>query len=463
MHKDAPHVLKNAPTAPIFKKTTLSLDEEAILIKQLICEEDEALENAQSSSCESEEVIVKTNKVTQTVKKHDKKDKGKKILKTEKDTGASKKKRQNRNGKLGINKNNNYAYVPNAPRKVCQNCASTNHLTYACKKPSCDMSKFGYDCNVPLMKREYSYCDKFDCMPCNMNIMNSCYNLRQQFMYGCTSHMAHTHIHEPLISPKAGKKPVSPKSKSPTSKTVKGDKAKKDTLHNMKDKASVSKIPGPNSSLGTKEKVINLWLQGTGKKMKVVWIVDSGCSRHMTGDKALLSHFEERAGPLVTFGDDSIGTTMGYGKLECGNVIIEDIALVKGLKHNLLSVSQFTDRGFKVEFDEDCCLITNKKTSELALSGVRKGSLFVADLGSTNKDKICCFYTKASKDECMLWHKKLSHLNFKAIDTLVKRELVRGMPAHEFKFEGVCEACQKGKIKRSSHKSKSVSSITKPL
>ena len=51
--------------------------------------------------------------------------------------------------------------------------------------------------------------------------------------------------------------------------------------------------------------------QGTRKEKKVVWIVDSGCSAHMTGDKALLSHFEERAGPLVTLGDDSIGTTMG--------------------------------------------------------------------------------------------------------------------------------------------------------
>ena len=60
-------------------------------------------------------------------------------------------------------------------------------------------------------------------------------------------------------------------------------------------------------------------------------VMDSGCSRHMTGDKALLSHFEENTGLVVTFGDDSIGTTMGYGNLEYGNVIIQDIALVGGL------------------------------------------------------------------------------------------------------------------------------------
>ena len=63
----------------------------------------------------------------------------------------------------------------------------------------------------------------------------------------------------------------------------------------------------------------------------------------------------------------------------------------------------------------------------------------------------------------MLWHKKLSHLNFKAINSLVKRELLRDILALEYKHEVVYEAFQKGKIKRSTHKSKEHSSITAPL
>ncbi|KAL8110650.1 hypothetical protein AgCh_026404 [Apium graveolens] len=160
-----------------------------------------------------------------------------------------------------------------------------------------------------------------------------------------------------------------------------------------------------------------------GKRKKVIWIIDSGCSRHMTGDKALLSQFEEMVGPLVTFGDNSKGFTIGYGKIVSGNVVIEDVALVAGLE------------------------------------GVRKGSLFVADLDSTNKEGVCCFYTKASEEKSKLWDKKLSHLNFKAINTLVKKELVRDMPYLEFTQLEICAACQKGKMKRSSHKSKSVNSI----
>lgn len=50
-------------------------------------------------------------------------------------------------------------------------------------------------------------------------------------------------------------------------------------------------------------------MQGKIKEKKVVWVLESGCSRHMVGDMALLSQFEEKAGPLVTFGDDRIGST----------------------------------------------------------------------------------------------------------------------------------------------------------
>ncbi|KAL8097852.1 hypothetical protein AgCh_030821 [Apium graveolens] len=63
----------------------------------------------------------------------------------------------------------------------------------------------------------------------------------------------------------------------------------------------------------------------------------------------------------------SKGFTMGYGKFVSGNVVIEDEALVAGLEVNLLSVSQFTDRGFKVLFDKGECSIISKKTGEVAL------------------------------------------------------------------------------------------------
>ena len=203
--------------------------------------------------------------------------------------------------------------------------------------------------------------------------------------------------------------------------------------------------------------------QGIKQVNRVVWILDSGCSRHMTRDRALLSNVVEKAGPVVTFGDNNKGLTHGYGSLQAGNVIIDQVSVVQGLQHNLLSISQFCDKGYGVLFDKERCQILHKKNGLLALEGVGKGNLFIADLQSGSKDEVNCFYAKASSDESWLWHKKLSHLNFKTMNSLVNKELVRGLPQMEFTQEGLCEACQKGKSKKASHKSTDTSVITEPL
>ena len=82
-------------------------------------------------------------------------------------------------------------------------------------------------------------------------------------------------------------------------------------------------------------------------------VLDSGCSGHMTGNKALLSDYEKKAGPKVSYGDGNIGQILGYGNINLGSVIITNVALVPGLKHDLLSVSQICDRGFHVDFHSD--------------------------------------------------------------------------------------------------------------
>ena len=87
----------------------------------------------------------------------------------------------------------------------------------------------------------------------------------------------------------------------------------------------------------------------------------------------------------------------------------------------------------------------------------------MVDLFSASKGEVRCFYSKASTKDNWLWHKRLSHLNFKTMNSLVKRELVRGLPDMEFRKEGLCEACEKGKSKKASHGSKDMTSITNPL
>ena len=79
-----------------------------------------------------------------------------------------------------------------------------------------------------------------------------------------------------------------------------------------------------------------------------------------------LSRYME--GGSVTFGDDSKGTIISIGNIQIGvSPIIENVVLVDGLKHNLLSISQLCDRGLKVVFDDSSCKIFDVKTNDCIL------------------------------------------------------------------------------------------------
>ena len=119
----------------------------------------------------------------------------------------------------------------------------------------------------------------------------------------------------------------------------------------------------------------------------------------MTGVRALLSNMVEKGGPVVTFGDNIKGLTQGYGSLQARNVIIENVSVVQGLQHNLLSINQFCDKGYGVLFDKEKCQILHKKNGLPALQEVRKGNLFIADLQYGSKDEVNYFYAKAFSNE----------------------------------------------------------------
>nr|GEU96878.1 hypothetical protein [Tanacetum cinerariifolium] len=70
----------------------------------------------------------------------------------------------------------------------------------------------------------------------------------------------------------------------------------------------------------------------------VLWIVDSGCSKYMTGDRSLLRNFIKKFMGTVRFGNDNFAGITGYGDYIHGNITIFHVYYVEGLGHNLFSV-----------------------------------------------------------------------------------------------------------------------------
>ena len=79
------------------------------------------------------------------------------------------------------------------------------------------------------------------------------------------------------------------------------------------------------------------------------------------------------------------------------------------------------------------------------------------------KDDLTCLLAKATLDESMLWHRRLGHIYFKAINKIVKDGFVRGSPKKRFENDQTCVACLKGKQHRASCKTKAYNSIAHPL
>ncbi|GJR65063.1 retrovirus-related pol polyprotein from transposon TNT 1-94 [Tanacetum coccineum] len=186
----------------------------------------------------------------------------------------------------------------------------------------------------------------------------------------------------------------------------------------------------------------------------VLWYLDSGCSKHMTGDRSQLTNFVNKFLGTVKFGNDHVAKIMGYGDYQIGNVTISRVYYVEGLGHNLFSVGQFCDSNLEVAFRQHTCYIRNLEGVDL-LTGSRGDNLYTLSLGDMMASSPICLLSKASKTKSWLWHRRLSHLNFGAINHLARHGLVRGLPKLKFEKDHLCSACALGKSTKKPHKPKS--------
>ncbi|GJS49015.1 retrovirus-related pol polyprotein from transposon TNT 1-94 [Tanacetum coccineum] len=134
--------------------------------------------------------------------------------------------------------------------------------------------------------------------------------------------------------------------------------------------------------------------------------------KSMTGVKSYLHKYVEQPGPKVVFGDNSSCITKGYGSINCG--------------------------------------------------APRRNDVYVIGMSSLTPNR-ACFFAKASESVNWLWHKRLSYLNFKNINKFAKQNKVLGLPSLVYSKDKPCSACEKGKHKRASFKTKQNFSIRKCL
>ncbi|GKA45339.1 putative ribonuclease H-like domain-containing protein [Tanacetum coccineum] len=192
------------------------------------------------------------------------------------------------------------------------------------------------------------------------------------------------------------------------------------------------------------------------KALKNKGIVDSGCSRHMTGNKAYLVEYQDYNGGPVAFGG-SKGYISGKGKIKTGKLDFEDVCFVKELQHfNLFSVSQMCEKKNKVLFIDTECLMLSPdfklpNENQVLLRVPRQNNMYSFNLENiVPTGGLACLIAKATVDESNKWHIRLGHVNFKNLNKHVKGNLVRGLPSKIFQNDHTYVACQKGKQHKAS-------------
>ncbi|GJR21441.1 putative ribonuclease H-like domain-containing protein [Tanacetum coccineum] len=205
-------------------------------------------------------------------------------------------------------------------------------------------------------------------------------------------------------------------------------------------------------------------------KNRDLGIVDSGCSRSMTGNKEKLDDFVKIVGGNVTFGGGD-GKITGKGTIRTSKLNFENVYYVEELKNfNLFSVSQICDTKNKVLFTDKECLVLSKEfqlpeNSQVVLRVPRRNNLYCFNLSDIKPENgVTCLLAKASLAESTTWHRRMAHVNFKNMNKLAKHGLVIGLPSKLFTNEHNCVACNKGKQHKASYKAISaVSTISAPL
>nr|GEZ55232.1 retrovirus-related Pol polyprotein from transposon TNT 1-94 [Tanacetum cinerariifolium] len=124
-------------------------------------------------------------------------------------------------------------------------------------------------------------------------------------------------------------------------------------------------------------------------------IIDSGCSKHMTGNRALLTNFMKKFLGTVRFGNNDFAMIAGYGDVVIGSITINKVYYVESLGQNLFSVGQFCDKGLEVAFRRSACFVRNENGVDL-LIGDRSSNLYTIALNKIASNSSYCLLAMAS-------------------------------------------------------------------
>jgi hypothetical protein len=158
------------------------------------------------------------------------------------------------------------------------------------------------------------------------------------------------------------------------------------------------------------------------------WLIDSGCTNHMTHDGKLFTELDRNIISKVKIGNRTHLKVEGKGivaiETHSGFKLISDVLYVPEINQNLLSVSQLLDKGYKVLFEDKSCVIEDAEGIEV-FNIQMKGKSFVLDF----KEEQAAVHKEVNNS--LLWHKRMWHYRYGALFFMEKNNMVKSLPKLE--------------------------------
>jgi len=176
----------------------------------------------------------------------------------------------------------------------------------------------------------------------------------------------------------------------------------------------------------------------TGNSSNDSWLIDSGCTNHMTNNQDLFKELDRMTISKVKIGNGDYIDIKGKGIVVLNSLsglkYILDVLYVPDIDQNLLSVGQLMEKGFKLRFEDQWCLIKDNLSNNVFRVKM-KSKGFTLNLMEKEQS---VFSAKTCSDE--LWYKRVGHFHHAGLLYMQKHTLVKGVPQLE-DMSANCAAC----------------------
>jgi hypothetical protein len=153
------------------------------------------------------------------------------------------------------------------------------------------------------------------------------------------------------------------------------------------------------------------------------WVLDSGYTNYMTGEKDMFTSFEENkcSSDTIMFDGNSEGRVLGYGKIAITiDHSISKVLLVDSLDYKLLSVSQLCEMSYNCLFTNKGVIVFRRCDGSYAFSGILKKKLYLIDFNPEELELDKCLIIKTNMG--WLWHHRLAHVDMRNLHKLQKED-----------------------------------------